>query len=70
MKNIYTPNEKKTTNYLGRGGWRNGGRPQIENPAKGRGIRLTERDYQNFKKLGGVKWLRETIKKAIAVFIE
>lgn len=47
-----------------RGGKRAGaGRPIEENPAKTRNIRLTDEDYYNFRILGGVKWLREQIKK-------
>jgi hypothetical protein len=47
-----------------RGGKRQGaGRPIETNPAKSRNIRLTDSDYYDFQVLGGVKWLREQLKK-------
>ena len=39
-------------------------RPKSELTQSGRavGIRLTEWEYQEWKKLGGTKWLRQTLK--------
>lgn len=45
-----------------RGGARpNAGRPTLAEPAKNRTIRLTDADWQKFKSLGGVAWLKEMI---------
>ena len=53
------------TEYKGRGGWRGGGRPKTETPAKRRSVRLSDKDYNNFKELGGADWLRNAIDDAL-----
>ncbi|MCD7779820.1 MAG: hypothetical protein LUH05_04030 [Candidatus Gastranaerophilales bacterium] len=57
-----------------KGGKRPGaGRPvgtNKANKAQTHSIRLTDTDYNNFKLLGGVKWLREAIKEAMKNIIQ
>lgn len=49
-----------------RGGYRTGaGRPEIDNPAKNRTIRLTDNEYQSYKDLGGADWLKDQIDEAL-----
>ena len=49
-----------------RGGKRpNSGAPKKDNPAKTRSIRLTDDDWLKFKRLGGIKWLKEYLQHIV-----
>jgi hypothetical protein len=41
------------------------GRPKVDDLAKNRTIKLTDLDWQNFKKLGAAKWLRQKIRECL-----
>jgi hypothetical protein len=46
---------------------RRAGRPAIDEKdrAKNRTIKLTDSDWQNFRKLGAAKWLRQKIRECL-----
>lgn len=54
---------RKAAQLPARGGWRPGAgtKPVGKEPGKNRGLRMDDETYESFKRLGGTRYLRQTV---------